>query len=72
QNCMFHRLEYKSLISDLTRRSAYLTIFGLFEHRISGCLDLMTSLSGYTSELKCKGPIEKAHTILTKGGGRKN
>lgn len=61
------RLEYKTLIADLTRRSAYLTMFGLFEHRISGCLDLMIRLSSFSDELKCKGPIEKAHTILKKG-----
>ncbi|MBC3774756.1 hypothetical protein [Pseudomonas sp. SWRI99] len=61
------RLEYKSLIADLIRRSAYLTMFGLFEHRISGCLDLMIRLSNFSDELKCKGPIEKAHTILKKG-----
>ncbi|UOB22672.1 hypothetical protein MRY17_18330 [Pseudomonas orientalis] len=61
------KLEYKSLIADLTRRSAYLTMFGLFEHRISGCLDLMIGLANFSGELKCKGPIEKAHAILKKG-----
>lgn len=61
------KLEYKTLIADLTRRSAYLTMFGLFEHRINGCLDLMIGLTNFGDELKCKGPIEKAHTILKKG-----
>lgn len=63
------KLEYKSLIADLTRRSAYLTMFGLFEHRISGCLDLMISLTNFSGELNCKGPIERAHAILKKGFG---
>jgi len=49
------RLEYKSLIADLIRRSAYLTMFGLFEHRISGCLDLMIRLSNF-SETRERNP----------------
>lgn len=61
------KLEYKSLIADLTRRSAYLTMYGLFEHRISGCLDLMIWLTSFSDELKCKGPIEKAQVIIEKG-----
>ncbi len=61
------KLEYKSLISALTRRSAFLTMFGLFEHRINGCLEEMISLSRFSGDLKCKGPIEKSHVILKKG-----
>ncbi|GLO05274.1 hypothetical protein PPUJ13061_51760 [Pseudomonas putida] len=61
------KLEYKSLISSLTRRSAFLTMFGLFEHRINGCLEEMISLSRFSGDLKCKGPIEKSHVILKKG-----
>lgn len=61
------KLEYKSLISSLTRRSAFLTMFGLFEHRINGCLEEMIRLSRFSGDLKCKGPIEKSHVILKKG-----
>lgn len=38
--------EYKHLIAQLTRRSAFLTIFGLFEYRMVDCLELMDDLSG--------------------------
>jgi len=48
-------LEYKELITQLTRRSTYLTIFGIFEHRIIGCLKLMEKLTGVN--------IEKKHSI---------
>lgn len=61
------KFEYKSLISALTRRSAFLTMFGLFEHRISGCIDEMISLSDFNVDLKHKGPIEKSHDILRNG-----
>ncbi|MFK3973538.1 hypothetical protein ACI2KS_22735 [Pseudomonas sp. NPDC087358] len=61
------REEYKMLIAALTRRSAFLTMFGLFEHRISGCLDLMISLTNFGGDLEYKGPIEKTDTILKKG-----
>ncbi|GKW07656.1 hypothetical protein [Pectobacterium carotovorum] len=56
--------EYKHLIAQLTRRSAFLTIFGLFEHRMSGCLNVMINRSDYRGEIK-GGTVEKAHTILT-------
>lgn len=42
-------------------------MFRLFEHRINGCLDEMISLSHFSGDLKCKGPIEKSHYILKKG-----
>ncbi|MFW8412099.1 hypothetical protein ACOIDN_28995, partial [Klebsiella pneumoniae] len=32
------RSKYKHLIAQLTRRSVFLTIFGLFEHRMVDCL----------------------------------
>jgi len=66
------RDEYKMLIAALTRRSAFLTMFGLFEHRIGGCLDLMMSLTNFDGDLKHKGPIEKADTILKKGFNAKD
>ena len=62
--------DYKFLITQLTRRSAFLTIFGLFEHRINDCLELMINLAKYESELKSLGAIEKAQTILKKGMGK--
>ncbi|HEH9400058.1 TPA: hypothetical protein SIA35_002063 [Aeromonas sobria] len=64
--------EYIHLITQLTRRSAFLTIFGLFEERMGKCLNLMAKLSGYTYEKKKKlGVIEKAHFVLKNivGGG---
>jgi len=63
--------EYKFLVTQLTRRSAYLTIFGLFEHRMSKCLEFMIDLTKYEGEIKSKGVIEKAHTILKKAIGGK-
>jgi len=43
------REKYKHLISQLSRRSAFLTMFGLFENRMIGCLDVMNILSGEVS-----------------------
>lgn len=56
--------EYKSLITQLTRRSAYLTIFGIFEHRIIGCLKLMEELTGV--HIKKRYTIEECHSFLKK------
>jgi len=64
------KLEYVNLITQLTRRSAFLTIFALFEHRMSNCLELMIRLSGHTEELK-GGTIEKIHEMLTTIYGKK-
>lgn len=44
------RSEYKHLIVQLTRRSVFLTIFGLFEHRMVDCLALMDDLSSKTRQ----------------------
>lgn len=63
--------EHKFLITQLTRRSAYLTIFGLFEHRIGNCLKFMIDLTKNEEELKSMGAIEKAHYILKKTIGAK-
>lgn len=56
--------KYIHLITQLTRRSTFLTIFGLFEHRMGNCLELMTDLSGHTKKLH-GGTVEKTHTMLT-------
>ncbi|WP_330209580.1 hypothetical protein [Pseudomonas sp. AM4(2022)] len=64
--------EYKFLITQLTRRSAFLTMFGLFEHRISNCLRFMIDLIKNEKEPKGMGPIEKAHNILKKTIGAKD
>ncbi|WLX07458.1 hypothetical protein [Klebsiella pneumoniae] len=45
------RSKYKHLIAQLTRRSVFLTIFGLFEHRMVDCLELMDDLSCKTALL---------------------
>ncbi len=59
-------LTHKFMITQLTRRSAFLTMFGLFEHRISQCLEFMLELTGFEGELKGMGQIEKAHVMLKK------
>ncbi|MDF5705109.1 hypothetical protein ONS79_16080 [Aeromonas hydrophila subsp. hydrophila] len=64
--------EYIHLLTQLTRRSAFLTIFGLFEDRMGKCMSIMTKLSGYTYENKKKlGVVEKTHFVLGNvfGGG---
>lgn len=58
--------EYNYLISQLTRRSAFLTIFGLFEYHMKQCLELMVSISNYSGKLN-DGVIENAHNVLKKG-----
>lgn len=58
--------EYNYLISQLTRRSAFLTIFGLFEYHMKQCLELMLSLTNYSGKLN-NGVIENTHTVLKKG-----
>lgn len=60
--------KYIHLISQLTRRSAFLTIFGLFEHRMIDCLKFMISLSGYTDNNKRtnrREKLEDCHAFLT-------
>ncbi|EGK0129393.1 hypothetical protein IOJ69_002979 [Salmonella enterica] len=56
--------EYKLLISQLTRRSAFLTMFGLFEHRMVECLDVMDRLSGEVTDKRFK-TVEDCHKRLT-------
>lgn len=63
--------EYIHLLTQLTRRSAFLTIFGLFEDRMGKCLKLMKELSGYTEEKK-DGVIEDTHSILKNVIGGEN
>jgi hypothetical protein len=55
--------QYKDLISQLTRRSAFLTIFGLFEHRIAGCLDVMDRITGQPEVTKFQ-TVEHCHRRL--------
>ncbi|QKZ04872.1 hypothetical protein [Pseudomonas eucalypticola] len=64
-------LTHKFMIAQLTRRSAFLTMFGLFEHRMSQCLEFMLELTGFEGKLKGMGPIEKAHDMLKKVIGGK-
>lgn len=58
------REEYKNLISQLSRRSAFLTMFGLFENRMVGCLDVMNSLSGKVTNKVFK-TVDDCHNRLT-------
>lgn len=64
-------LTHKFMITQLTRRSAFLTMFGLFEHRMSQCLEFMLELTGFEGKLKGMGAIEKAHDMLKKVIGGK-
>lgn len=57
-------LEYDNLITQLTRRSALLTIYGLFEHGINGSLELMRHISGYNAHIK-DGVTGQTHKVLT-------
>lgn len=61
--------EYKHLITQLTRRSAYLTIFGIFEHRIIDCLKLIAELTG--NEVRKRPSVEDCHNLLTSEIGAK-
>lgn len=71
------RSEYSTLIAQLFRRSAYLTIFGLFEHHLEACCKQMISIAriGLTFEDMENGTIEKTHEILasviTKGESKR-
>lgn len=56
--------EYINLMTQLTRRSAFLTVYGLFEHRIGECLLFMVKLSDHKDEISGKGVIEKTHSII--------
>lgn len=62
--------EYIYLITQLTRRSAFLTIYGLFEHRMKECVKLMVHICDYTGGLE-KGVLERTHYVLTKVIGAK-
>lgn len=63
--------EYKHLIAQLTRRSAFLTNFGLFEHRMVDCLELMDHLSCKITDKKYK-TVEDCHKRLKQNfGGEK-
>lgn len=63
--------EYKHLIAQLTRRSAFLTIFGLFEHRMADCLEIMDHLSSKTTNKKHK-TVEDCHKRLKEDFGGEN
>lgn len=66
------KLDYIRLTTQLTRRSAFLTMFGLFEHRINDCLQFMITLAKYSGEIKGKGPVEKIHYLMRSIYGCKN
>lgn len=62
------RSAYKHLIAQLTRRSTFLTIFSLFEHRMVDCLELMDDLSRKTTD-KAHKTIEDCHKRLKRDFG---
>ncbi|MRS13384.1 hypothetical protein GJV06_00515 [Enterobacteriaceae bacterium RIT691] len=57
------KMEYEHLIAQLTRRSAYLTIFGIFEYHMSKCRDIMIRDTGYDKKLP-RGVVEGAEELL--------
>ena len=61
--------QYRHLIAQLTRRSAFLTMFSIFEYNIIECLKLMTELTN--TEYFSRPSLERCHTLLTShiGGG---
>lgn len=65
------RSKYKHLIAQLTRRSVFLTIFGLFEHRMVDCLELMDDLSCKTTD-KTRKTVEDCHKRLKRNFGGKS
>ncbi|WP_417640983.1 hypothetical protein [Klebsiella pneumoniae] len=62
--------KYKHLVSQLTRRSAFLTMFGLFEYRMVECLDVMDRLTGEVTDKRFK-TVEDCHKRLTGSIGGK-
>lgn len=62
---------YKHLITQLTRRAAFLTIFGIFEYNMAACTKLMVEQSGYDSEKLPRGVVEAAEEALKKAIGCK-
>jgi hypothetical protein len=55
-------VEYSYLITQLMRRSAYLTIFGLFEARLNKILDMFENATGKSSGHR--KPIEDSQKLL--------
>ncbi len=62
--------KYKHLVSQLTRRSAFLTMFGLFEYHMVECLDVMDRLTGEVTDKRFK-TVEDCHKRLTGSIGGK-
>ncbi|MCM7806365.1 hypothetical protein [Enterobacter kobei] len=62
--------KHKHLITQLTRRSAFLTMYGLFEYHVVECLDVMDKLSGEETDKKFK-LVEDCHKRLTGSIGGK-
>lgn len=58
--------EYGLLIEQLSRRSTFLTLFGLFEYHLEACCRLMAGMSGYSTPFdKMKnGTVDKTHRLL--------
>lgn len=58
--------DYGLLIEQLSRRSTFLTLFGLFEYHLEACCRLMIAMSDYSTpfdEMK-NGTVDKAHRLL--------
>ncbi|WP_147200838.1 hypothetical protein [Pantoea sp. CCBC3-3-1] len=64
--------EYVYLNTQLTRRAAFLTMFGLFEHRMTECQKLMETLSGDVWDKDKYRTFESADKKLRKTIGGKS
>ncbi len=65
------KMEYEHLIAQLIRRSAYLTIFGIFEYHMSVCKDIILRDVGYDKKIQ-NGIVEGTEELLKKALGCKN
>ncbi|MDJ0042587.1 MULTISPECIES: hypothetical protein [Pantoea] len=58
--------DYGLLIEQLSRRSTFLTLFGLFEYHLEACCRLMIAMSDYSTpfEKMENGTVQKTHRLL--------
>lgn len=66
------KAQHEHLITQLTRRSAFLTIFGIFEYHMSACRKIMIRDTGYDSKKLSRGIVEGTEELLRKAIGNHN
>lgn len=60
------KAQHEHLITQLSRRSAFLTIFGIFEYHMSACRDIMIRDTGYDNKKLSRGIVEGTEELLRK------